>query len=60
MNTDYQSHTVFLSFSSQVIGFDPDFLAELFLYLSAKALATADPWRSVQSVVKIDWFNCRN
>jgi hypothetical protein len=33
--------------------FDPDFLSELFPYLSVIALATADPCLSVESVVKL-------
>jgi len=64
MNTDYQSNRKLRTITPQVSGFDPDFLPELFLYLSAimsaiarrateEALATADPWRSGKSVVKL-------
>jgi hypothetical protein len=43
MNTDYQTNTNFRAITPQGSGFDPEFLPELFLYLSAIALATADP-----------------
>ncbi len=42
MNPDYQSSVtvIFLSFTSQVIGLEADFLPELFLYLSGHSRRT--------------------
>jgi hypothetical protein len=58
MNTDNQSKTNSWPFTLLVPDLVLIFLPELFLYLSAIALATADPWGSVKSVVKIDRLYC--